>query len=314
VLAATACGGGNPAGPAGGSGGSLAAGTVLTFVSARDGGPAAGAAVSLGGTTYTADAQGQVTLDRALDLSPAPPVEATSGAFLDRRTLVRAPDERRFTLWPRLAEGGFDEAFTAGVVYTNADCPFDASARGPSQALQRPARGAATLVLGPDFAGNEAARDAHERAVAEINGALAGIMTLTVAGQRPAAGLFFDLVVDPADANCPGPEAFRAVAYTQLSAASEIVGGRIVYCSVRSGELFNLVLHETGHLVGLRHAADRRDVMFCSSGRPSAFSERERLALRLLFERRTGNRFPDDDRQSTGALSVARARAVCSSH
>ena len=66
----------------------------------------------------------------------------------------------------------------------------------------------------------------------------------------------------------------------------------------------NLVLHELGHTLGLYHSSSTADVMYCSSGRPFNFSPRETLTMKLVRQRRTGNRWPDNDRMASSPASL----------
>src|SRR5687767_11437429 len=90
--------------------GSLETGTVLGFVSAETSTPAAGASIRIGTTQYVTDAAGEVRLSEFVTLPAA--VEATSGPYLTRETVIRSRDERRLTLWPRHSPTGLDEELT----------------------------------------------------------------------------------------------------------------------------------------------------------------------------------------------------------
>jgi hypothetical protein len=72
------------------------------------------------------------------------------------------------------------------------------------------------------------------------------------------------------------------------------------------------VTHELGHTLGLQHSPRDREVMFRFFGarRSTRFGSREALMLRLMLERRAGNRFPDNDRAiaasgETGTVTIA---------
>jgi hypothetical protein len=288
-------------------------GSVLTVVSAETGAAVPGARVNLGQGVVETNGSGQVTLDPALRLDAQSPLDIVAGGFLDRNTRVRSADGATFSLWPKTSPTGLDEALTTALVYRRALCPMPGGSLPPDFPLQRPAAGTATVVLAPALAG-EAAVTAHGSAITQLNGLLAGSLTYTLAPQRPAGGGYvIEIQVDPGDPNCPGPEPFRAVTYLNSDGADTVVSGRIVYCSAGAAGLFDLVLHELGHTTGLRHSPSQSDVMYCSSGRPASYSAREALVLRLMYQRRAGTVFPDNDRGAAGAQARSRTSVLACS-
>jgi len=186
------------------------------------------------------------------------------------------------------------------IVYTSA------SSSNPSPtgalALVRLAEGTASVVLVPsaEILGDGAAHDAQVAAAANITAASGGTVHYSLARERPASGVAFDMAIDPADPDCAEG---RVRAYTQLTTRrGEIVGGRIVYCSTAIARS-STASHEVGHTFGLRHSPANGEVMFASfsSGRSADFGAREAMAMHLMAQRRGGNRFPDNDREATSS-------------
>jgi hypothetical protein len=291
----------SPSGPSGPP--SVAAGTVLTVRSGETDQPIAGARIALAGQSsggsftaaYTADASGQFALDRAVQIAGAQ-LEITAPGFLDRWTFIRA-DEPVLTLWPASSPTGLDEDFSATIAYSGSACP----AVNTGQASLRRAAGAASVVrihFGASLEDAGAAA-AHQQAIDRLNAALGGTPRYELAASAQPGIPSFVAELDPNHATCTaGPEPLRAATELQF-AGGNVSGGRLVYCSVDAASSVGLVLHELGHTVGLYHSASTSDVMYCSSGRPNGFSAREQLVMKLMRLRRSGTRWPDNDRSST---------------
>jgi hypothetical protein len=282
------------------------AGTVVTLRSGETLQPVAGAAVVLSGgpqagTVYTTDSAGEFRLDAAL-LSAPPSLTVTAQGFLVRSTIFR-PDETTLSLWPASSLTGLDEAFTSTIVYSPPSCP--AVNTGLAILRKVPAALGTVQVSFESSLQDAAAEAAHREAITRLNAALGGAPQYqfsTTAG----TGVPFTAAIDPNAATCTaGPEPLRAATFLNTSNGN-IVGGRLVYCTVAAARSIPLVLHELGHSFGLRHSASQSDVMYCSSGRPSGFSPRETLAMKLMGQRRSGTLWPDNDRQAAGPLAHGR--------
>ena len=116
-----------------------------------------------------------------------------------------------------------------------------------------------------------------------------------------------------------------AVTERQFDTQGYITGGRVVfvmeeYLSGRQSPqvVTTIVAHELGHMLGLGHSSvpgvmsvfagiGTNYAFFAANG---DFSPTEKLVLDLMFERRAGTRFPDNDRQAA-ATSAGRERIVC---
>jgi hypothetical protein len=174
--------------------------------------------------------------------------------------------------------------------------------------MQRLRRGTtqAVVVLSPEIRGFTPAHGSHTAALSHLNEVLGGRVTYVLAPERPASGLFFEAIVDPADPLCGN----RTLGLARLSYQGlEIVGGRLVYCRLDYVST-TLVTHELGHSLGLNHSPYIEDVMHRFIVGRTQFTRSESLSLSMLFERPAGNRYPDSDRGVAGAGSGSRT-IVC---
>jgi hypothetical protein len=139
---------------------------------------------------------------------------------------------------------------------------------------------------------------AHQHAVDEVNAAVGGAVRYSVAARAPAGAIAIDTLLDPADTGCKE----RVLAFTsiRLRGNGEIASAKIVFCN-EAATRDTTVVHEVGHTFGMGHSPDAREIMhaFKMAGQPDGFGARESLVMRLMLQRRGGNRFPDDDRNVT---------------
>ena len=268
----------------------LQAGIPLVVVSGDNDQPVAGASVVVGGRRYVSDATGRVDLDPAMDGDVD--VEATH--FLVRETAL--PSSRTMTLWP--TGPGYPEDYIRHLLYKDA-----AGTRGePSLSADAPLRRvmATTVQVVPDGAlwDDRSARGAHERAVELLNEATGGHVRFELRPSARSGGVVFHAHVDGTAA------AAGALTYRDVL-RNEITGGRIVYANLGAARSERFVTHELGHALGLQHSLRPSDLMFFSAPQAAAaaFSDQERLSIRLLLQRRAGNRYPDNDRAVTGAVA-----------
>jgi hypothetical protein len=305
------CGGGGPAGPSVPGTPTVPAGTVLTFESGETGQPVSGATVVIAGRNYRTSALGQVTLDQAV---PAPsPLDALAAAFLERETYLSlpAPGSTRFTLWPRTSRTGLDESFTELLVYTDAVDPPPPDGSTPLTRVPRNAE-RVFLSLSPQLEDDPVAARLHRDYAVRISQATGNAVSYIVGDDAPGGDPLFAASIDPADRSCRRDvRAFTLV----RTRGDEIVGGEVVYCSVAAARS-STVGHELGHTFGLNHSREASDLMygFFSNQRSNRYSPREALVMRLMLQRRAGNRFPDSERDlgAGAAESAERIRTfVC---
>jgi hypothetical protein len=260
---------------------------TLAFISGETSQPVAGAAVRVAGRPYTTDAEGKITLEQPL--SSAVDVDADSTAFLERRTLFRSS---LLSLWPKVSPTGLDEEYTSRLVYTCAasGCPL------AGQPLARILHGPVFVVPSPEIRADAAALAAHELAASLMTGATGGEVTFTVAGAAPPGGITVETWIDPND---PVIQQLGAAGVTrrETDLKGDISGATIALRSLTLARLLPLVLHELGHTFGLGHSPRLGDVMWNGPEmyNTTDFSPRERLAIGLMLQRSSGNRYPDSD-------------------
>jgi hypothetical protein len=310
ALSLVGCGGSSstptsPTGPP--SGPSIATGTIFSLRSGETDQPVASASISLSAQSssgpfnavYTSNAAGQFVLDRAVLLSSTPLLDVSAAGFLVRTTILRS-DETTISLWPSSSPTGLDDVFSSTVAYSPSACPAVNSA---SSVLRRTPSSVTTVSVSFDSSiQDQAAETAHQQAIARLNDATGGMPAYQFT-TGPGGGVPMVAELDPNNATCATGDGPLRATVVLTTANGEIVSGRMVYCSLGAARSVELVLHELGHTLGLYHSSSTADVMYCSTGRALAFSSRERLLMRLMRQRRAGNRWPDNDRTASSALS-----------
>lgn len=265
------------------------------IVSGETGQPVGGATVVVAGQSLRSDAQGIVSLPAGSSTGAL--VDLVASGFLDRQTLLREGSATALSLWPRNTASGMDENFTATLVYTST---ADGSVTGAvSMIRHRPTTTAVTVVLSPELAADAESLRWHQLAADSLNTAVEGKLIYRVTTERPTAGVVIDVTYDPSNSGCAG--GVRGFASRRTS-AGEITGGSVVYCASdapRSGT----VVHELGHTFGLGHSPDTRDVMYFSfvRGRSDVYTPKEALAMKLMMARPPATKYPDNDRETSGA-------------
>lgn len=295
---AVSCGG--HASPTAGDGASAAAGwaarTVVSVVSGETGEPVVGARVTAGGLVLTTDGTGVAVVPSAV--GEGAPVDVEAAGFLTRQTTVRAA-AARMDLWPD--DPRLPGSYTQQLVYTRASTT-DGGRLVPLERLPPSVR---SVVVVPSDALEEdgVAVAALRRATDEFNAAAAGRVRFSLDG---SADLKVPARVAPDDPACEG-QASRLLARTWTS-GHEVTRAEILFCGAEPTRLWWPIAHEMGHVFGLGHSAEPRDLMYPWYTRDAehGFSGREALLMGLLQRRRGGNAWPDDDRAATASAAGVR--------
>ena len=299
----------------------IVAGTVLTVVSGETDQPIAGATLVIGDQRYTTDAAGEARL--AATVLRGAWMDIVAPAFLDRHTTIPM-DQTRFTLWPKTSGTGLDEHTTAELVYTPGSrcCPAETLAASP---LRRVASTITTLpvVLDPAYRDNPLARAAIEDGMRVASAATQCSVVFTLGDTDEGPRVYVTSGPDPLER-----ENVAAFAERTLNAQGYVTGGRVVF--VREDYLVGpqphrsrttVIAHELGHILGLGHSSTP-GVMSVLGGRGtnyayfaahSDFSPAEKLVLDLMYQRRAGTRFPDNDRLAAASAAPLSERVFCGS-
>jgi hypothetical protein len=287
LAALCGCGGGHsPAAP------DLAVSPVLlSIVSGETDAPVSGARVLFEGRSYATGPGGELALPPGAE----GPVEVVAARFLKRQTVLSGRS-RRLTLWPTGPD--YPDEYVRVLLYTPSATTREKPASSSADPLRRIVSRRVSLVPTAELMADGAAREAIQEAVDEVNRATEGRIEFTVDG-RPVADVAIRLSVDR------GIRAAAALTYRDLQAHS-IVGGRIVFGSWTVARDPRIVTHELGHALGLEHSTVPSDLMYYLGTRqtPPSLRPNERLSVRLLLQRRPGNRYPDDDRGTLASSSI----------
>jgi hypothetical protein len=261
------------------------AGTVVTVVSGETDAPVAGAQVIVAGTPHATDGAGQAVVQAAAEGAT---VDVEAADYLTRQTLVRHA-VTRLTMWPDNAKLPGD--YTKALVYT-ASTVSDSTGIVPLERIPPRVR---TLALVPSdaLAADPRSMAAHRQAADYFNVAVAGRTVFSVGG---TADMTVPTRVNADDAACEG-KAGRILARIWVS-GYEVSRAEIIFCGEGPTRLATPIAHELAHVFGLAHSLDRSDVMYryYDARDEHGFTERETLTMGLIYLRRGGNTWPDNDR------------------
>lgn len=271
------------------------ASTVFTVVSGETGEPVAGAAVTVGGQTLETEGSGQVD---AGDISIGVNVGVVAEGFLDRQTVYRGPTESRLVLWPETSDTGLTPEITRRLVYSG----FGEDAVQGELSLSRfPVDETIVVLVDPEIPEDPRVDRIVEDSVDAMRAALHDRMTFTITRTRPSSGIVWHVRINP---DSVSSEFIAITRWTFLGSerASAEISFRSLPDFVENGRLLTNML---GTAFGLHDSDKPSDRMFFDWWRrqPNNFSPREGLIMRMMLERRAGNRWPDNDR-SLGASSL----------
>jgi len=160
------------------------------------------------------------------------------------------------------------------------------------------------IVYHDHVPGRRLARWAGGFDVAPIVGEPASVLEGAIGELRRTTGLDIGIredaqvrvIVDPDD---PYYATSDALAFARLAfRGNDITGARIVFRSPSDINRWrkDVLLHELGHVIGLGHSTDPGDIMHPGFRDQRSFSERESVAIKLMYRwRRAGNIAPDRD-------------------
>lgn len=273
---------------------------VLTVVSGDTGQPVAGAMVQASGQRQVTNSAGELTLDPLTNRNLA--IEAPG--YLRREMVLRDGHGSRLTLWPVDPARGLSAAYTLAIVYS----------RNLGLIRIAPEITHVTIVPSEEFRSDPLGLASHEHAAVRLTEALDGRITFTVA-ERAAEGFVVTTGFD--DQPC-GQTVYPGCATPFVRPIAEITGGNVALTRTfpRQG-WHTVILHELGHILGLWHNddGDLRDLM-PNEGLLFAvrdFSPRERTTLRMMYQRRADNRYPDheSDARAPTAMRVSARPVYC---
>lgn len=265
--------------------------------------------------SYTTNGLKEITLTQSVGIGSF--LDIVAPGYLNRQTLLRSADERRFTLWPRTSASGLTEQLTQELVYTepgNAPGGVGSPLGGApltriDPSIMRIAVGAPTLAL--VSSGVAAIAAATNTLTAATGGQITYVPGLSGGDGR------IDIVIDPSRL----PSGSSAAANATYNSSGYIIGGTITVrdgacltspCDITAARsngvtIVRTLVHEMGHLLGFNHTASS-SVMNggCSTSpctltldtRIEDFNAAEKLLVKLMLQRRIRNRFPDNDRNS----------------
>lgn len=278
LLMLSACGGRGPASPSGVPLG------LLKVVAGDTGAPVAGAQVTVAGLSRVTAANGEVAVGGVVGQV----VRIESAGFLPRRTVIGGEGSggAALSLWP--VRGEYGPEYIETLLYRPSSSAAAVSAAA-DHVLNRVADGHVTIAPSAEIHADPQAMAVLERGIDLLNELTRGQVTF---GLDDGGSVRFTMEID---------RTLRDGAFTERRVRDQvIVGGRIRFSSRAGFEPVHdlrFVAHELGHVLGLEHSMVPTDMMYFALGKgsPDTFTLNEQVSIRLLLQRRAGNRYPDTD-------------------
>lgn len=307
--------GGAPTAPPSAQPSPFPAGTVLTVVSADTSRPVVGASVVVSNRSYATNINGEITLTESAGIDSI--LDIVADGYLDRQTLLRGPTEVRFTLWPRANPVGLSESFVREIVYSSGLLDSDPANLGIGR-LYRPGANRLVVYTPPEVQADSAAIEILREATEHLSAATDKQVVFSLTTDTNAPNMV-KVTIDPSrDPTCAlQPGCVNAGSDRTCDTNGYIIGGAIIFDKVLSIHRQGTAIHELGHVFGLGHTTARGVMQGPNPGNPNNqyadpqlidFTEREKLVMKLMLQRRAGQRWPDNDRGITQISSCSNTR------
>ena len=277
--------------------------STLNVASGENGQPVQGAAVTAGGSTQTTGADGRVVTSSALARGQL--IDIVAEGFFDRNTLYRA--DRRFTLWPLTTDSGLEPDITQRLVYTGRS---EVSVPGELPMARPSTEQPIVIWIEPSVPNDPRVDRVVGDAVAAMEQALQGRLTIEVTRTEPSSGTVWHVRIDPDATSTSEFAANTSFRFTGEEISRVFLSYRTLSFLVDDGRLITKMMGSAFGMLGSPSPNDRMSDEGWWMRGPNDFSPRERLVMRLMLQRPAGNRWPDNDRSLGPNAAATRATTI----